>query len=83
MPDGSPEAEQVRVALDLLVAELLADPLEVGVAGHGERAAQVDRPVARPHPAALRGSGTVVSGVITPSESPAIATTILNTEHGW
>ena len=25
----------------------------------------------------------VVSGVITPSESPAMPTTILNTEHGW
>jgi len=25
----------------------------------------------------------VVSGVITPSDSPAIATTILNTEQGW
>ena len=71
------------VALDLLVAELLADPFEVGVAGDGERAPQVDRPVARPHPAALRGSGSVVSGVITPSVRPAIATTILKTEQGW
>ena len=47
------QAQQVRVALHLLVPELLAHPLEVGVARDRERALEVDRPVARPHPAAL------------------------------
>ena len=60
MPDGLAEPEQLRVALDLLVAELLADPLEVGVARDGQGAPQADGAVAGPRPAAL---AAVVGGV--------------------
>ena len=50
-PGRRAQSQQVRVVLHLRVAEPLADPLEVRVARDGQRAAQVDRAVARPHPA--------------------------------
>ncbi len=45
------QAQQLRVVVDALVAQALAHPLEIGVAGLGQRLAQVHDAMAGPDPA--------------------------------
>ena len=85
------QPELLGPLVHLVDAEHVADGVEVGVARLLDRVAQVDVAmaavqVALEEPAvesaAARADRSVRSGVITPSSSAAVATTILNVDPG-